>query len=256
MSDKTIVNLIRGGIAVVILAILGFSCSVVVPVGYSAVHTRFGNPVGEYQPGLNFKLPIIDGAVKMSTRDEKTKFETEVSSKDIQTIKIDSAVIVALDPTKVVNVYTKYRKEYMDTVVMPLVAETLNDEVAKFPIEDFIENKPIISTGVKEVVNSKLANTGIMVKDFVIVGHDFSDDFDKSIEAKKISQQRAEKAKFDLERVTLEAEAQKRKQSSLTQAVLMEQFIQKWDGHLPQIITGSGSNLLMNLPMPKTPTTK
>lgn len=225
---------------VVILVALAFSTTVIVPVGYSAVHTRFGNPVGEYQPGLNFKLPIIDGVVKMSTRDEKTNFATEVSSKDIQTIAIKSSVIVALDPTKVVTVYTKYRKEYMDTVVMPLVAETLNDEVAKFPIEEFIENKPVISNGVKDVVNSKLANTGIIVKDFVIVEHDFSDEYDKSIEQKKISQQKAEKAKFDLERVTLEAEAQKKKQASLTQTVLMEKWIDKWDGHLSQVVTSNG----------------
>lgn len=246
--DNPAVKLVRLGIIVVVLIILAFSSTVVVPTGYSAVHLRFGTCVGEYQPGLNLKMPIVDTAVEMSTRDEKTTVATEVSSKDVQTIKIDSAIIVALDSKKVVSVYTKYGNNYMETIVNPMVLEALNNEVAKYPIEQFIDKKPEISNNIKSILNTKLTNSGIIVKDFVITSHDFSDEYDKAVEAKKIAEQKASKAKFDLDRVTLEAEAQKKKQASLTQTVLMEKWIDKWDGKLPTVITGNNSSMLMNIP--------
>ena len=72
----------------------------------------------------------------------------------------------------------------------------------------------------------------------MITEHDFSDEFNKAIEDKKIAEQGALKAKYDLERVTLEAKAQMEKQKSLNQMVLQEKAIDKWDGKLPQYYSG------------------
>ena len=78
----------------------------------------------------------------------------------------------------------------------------------------------------------------------LITNHDFSDEFNHSIEAKKVAEQQALKAKYDLDRVKLEAQAQNEKNKSLTPTVLQELFIEKWDGKLPNY-WGGGS-----LPLP------
>ena len=56
--------------------------------------------------------------------------------------------------------------------------------------------------------------------------------------AKKIAEQGALTAKFTLERMKLEAEAQKVKQASLSPLVLQEMAINKWNGQLPQYFSG------------------
>ena len=73
----------------------------------------------------------------------------------------------------------------------------------------------------------------------MITNHDFSDEFDKAIENKKVAEQGALKAKYDLQRVKLEAEAQKEKQKSLSPLVLQEKAIDKWDGKLPNYFSGN-----------------
>ena len=76
------------------------------------------------------------------------------------------------------------------------------------------------------------------LKSLLITNHDFSEDFNKAIEDKKIAEQGALTAKFTLERMKLEAEAQKVKQASLSPMVLQEMAINKWDGKMPQYFSG------------------
>ena len=79
----------------------------------------------------------------------------------------------------------------------------------------------------------------------LVTNHDFSDEYNKAIEAKKLAEQGALKAKYDLERVTLEAEAQLKKQKSLNAMVLQEKAIDKWDGKLPQYYSGKELPFIM-----------
>ena len=86
----------------------------------------------------------------------------------------------------------------------------------------------------------KTQDSGIVVKSLLITNHDFSNEYNKAIEAKKVAEQGALKAKYDLEKTRLDAEAQTLKQKSLNQMVLQEKFIDKWDGKLPMYMGNSG----------------
>jgi regulator of protease activity HflC (stomatin/prohibitin superfamily) len=86
--------------------------------------------------------------------------------------------------------------------------------------------------------SNQIAGNGITVKSLLITNHDFSDEFNKAIEDKKVAEQGALTAKFTLERMKLEAEAQKVKQASLSDMVLQEMAINKWDGKMPQYFSG------------------
>ena len=127
---------------------------------------------------------------------------------------------------------------YENILIKPLLLESINSVVANYPIESFVEKRAEISERIKETFIAKAGHDGILVKSLMITEHDFSDEFNKAIEDKKIAEQGALKAKYDLERVTLEAKAQMEKQKSLNQMVLQEKAIDKWDGKLPQYYSG------------------
>ena len=91
----------------------------------------------------------------------------------------------------------------------------------------------------------KVKDSGIIVKSLSLTNHDFSDEYNKAIEAKKVAEQGALKAKYDLERVTLEAETQLKKQKSLNAMVLQEKAIDKWGGKLPQYYSGKELPIIM-----------
>jgi regulator of protease activity HflC (stomatin/prohibitin superfamily) len=218
----------------------------IIETGEKGVVLRLGRYAETMSEGLNFKIPVVDKVVKLNIRDVNLGVDTEVSSGDMQTIKVKTSLIYALDPNNVGNIYQKYNVNYENILIKPLLLESINSVVANYPIESFVEKRAEISERIKETFIAKAGHDGILVKSLMITEHDFSDEFNKAIEDKKIAEQGALKAKYDLERVTLEAKAQLEKQKSLNQMVLQEKAIDKWDGKLPQYYSGGELPFILN----------
>jgi len=137
-------------------------------------------------------------------------------------------------------VYSTYKTDIESILIIPVLQEKIQSNVAKYPIDQFVENRQTIASDIANAVRQQVQHTGIIIHEFLLVNHDFSDAYDKSIEAKKIAEQNAQRASYELEQKRLEAEAQKLKQASLTPLVLQEMAIQKWDGKLPYYWGGNG----------------
>lgn len=231
-------------VGIVLLAIVGVilatGCFSVIDTGERGVVLRMGKYSGIMDEGLNFKMPLIDDVVRLPVRDTKYAAKAEVSSSDMQTIMVEESLVYALDPAKVGLIYQKYGERYEEILVKPTLAEITNSVIAAYPIERFIEKRSEISEKINLAFMEKVKDNGIIVKSLSLTNHDFSDEYNKAIEAKKVAEQGALKAKYDLERVTLEAEAQLKKQRSLNEMVLREKAIDKWDGKLPQYYSGEG----------------
>lgn len=104
----------------------------------------------------------------------------------------------------------------------------------------------------------------IMVVDSVVIT-DFGFDpaFAAAILAKQVSEQTAQKAKYDLEKAQIDAQqeiARNRAAAAgfqvqaqvLTSQMLQMEWIKKWDGTLPTyMVGGQGGGTLMMLPTPQ-----
>jgi regulator of protease activity HflC (stomatin/prohibitin superfamily) len=239
MNQKSISKYILFG-AIALFVIIIFSSSFyTIDTGERGVVLRFGSLQSLASEGLNIKAPFIDRVETMSVRDKKLSINIEVSSSDIQTIRVEVGVVYALDPTKVGQLYQRYGTIIEETLLRPSLSEKINAIIAEYPIEQFVEKRAEISNRIKVAFSSQVEGSGIIVKDLLIVNHDFSDEFNKAIEDKKIAEQGSLAAKFTLERMKLEAEAQRIKQASLSPMVLQEMAINKWDGHLPEYFSGN-----------------
>ena len=181
---------------------------------------------------------FVDEVKKMSIRDHNLTLRAEVSSSDIQTIAVEVGLVYSLDPQQVGRVFQTYGQDIERTLLRPTLSEKVNAVIAEYPIEAFVEKRAEISDRINTTFAEQVAGSGIQVKSLLITSHDFSDEFNKAIEDKKIAEQGALTAKFTLERMKLEAEAQKVKQASLSEMVLQEMAINKWDGKLPQYFSG------------------
>ena len=230
-------TLVSGAIVAIILISL-VSCFYTVDTGERGVVLRFGSLSSVANEGLNFKVPVADNVKIISIRDKNLTIHTEVSSSDIQTIAVDVALVYSLDPNEVGRIFQTYGENIENTLICPTLSEKVNAVIAEYPIETFVEKRAEISNKINSSFSEQVAGTGIKVKSLLITNHDFSDDFNKAIEDKKIAEQGALTAKFTLERMKLEAEAQKVKQASLSPLVLQEMAINKWNGQLPQYFSG------------------
>lgn len=232
-------NYIISGLVALVFIIFFASSFYTVETGERAIVLRFGKMHTVADEGLNFKMPFTDEIRRLSIRDNNLTLKTEVSSSDIQTIVVEVALVYALDPTVLGRVYQTYGQNIENTLIRPTISEKINAVIAEYPIETFVEKRAEISSRINTTFANQVAGSGIMVKSLLIINHDFSDEFNKAIEDKKVAEQGALTAKFTLERMKLEAEAQMIKQASLSAMVLQEMAINKWDGKMPQYFSGS-----------------
>lgn len=236
---------IASGVIIAFIAIM--SSFSIIETGERGVVLRLGEYKYTMNEGLNFKAPFIDSVYKMQIRDRSYNSDVEVSSKDMQTIKISSSLVYSLDSQKVGDIYRRYGNDIESTIIKPTVAEVINATIAQYPIEEFVSKRDEISKKIMGTTQTRLSDIGIDIKSFLITNHDFSDDYNKAIEQKKIAEQAAITAEYNKQKAQLDSEANKYRNEGLSKYVLMEKFLDKWDGHMPKVLTGSDGNMSMIL---------
>lgn len=236
---------IVSGIIIAFIAIM--SSFSIIETGERGVVLRLGEYKYTMNEGLNFKAPFIDSVYKMQIRDRSYNSNVEVSSKDMQTIKISSSLVYSLDSQKVGDTYRRYGNNIESTIIKPTVAEVINATIAQYPIEEFVSKRDEISKRIMGTIQTRLSDIGIDIKSFLITNHDFSDDYNKAIEQKKIAEQAAITAEYNKQKAQLDSEANKYRNEGLSKYVLMEKFLDKWDGHMPKVLTGNDGNMSMIL---------
>ena len=137
----------------------------------------------------------------------------------------------------------------------PELAVSIKAITSKYTAEELITNRSEVSSNCQEELNRKVNKYGIKVTDFNITNFNFSIEFNKAIEEKQVAEQKVLTAKQELEKERIEAEkkivkaeaenrANELKNQSLTENIIKEKFIEKWDGKLPTV---SGSNNIMDI---------
>ena len=236
---------IVSGVFIAFIAIM--SSFSIIETGERGVVLRLGEYKYTMNEGLNFKAPFIDSVYKMQIRDRSYNSDVEVSSKDMQTIKISSSLVYSLDSQKVGDIYRRYGNNIESTIIKPTVAEVINATIAQYPIEEFVSKRDEISKRIMGTIQTRLSDIGIDIKSFLITNHDISDDYNKAIEQKKIAEQAAITAEYNKQKAQLDSEANKYRNEGLSKYVLMEKFLDKWDGHMPKVLTGNDGNMSMIL---------
>ena len=152
------------------------------------------------------------------------------------------------------EIYKNVGTDFTNVIVNPAIQECVKSIAAKYTAEQLITNRAVVSTEMEEAISQKINPYGLSIEVFNIVNFDFSEEFNKAIEAKQTAQQEALKAEQDLERIKVEAEqtvekakaeaeAYKLKNEQITEKVIMMEFIDKWNGELPKVSSDSGTML-------------
>lgn len=244
-GNRSKIAKIVSGVFIAFIALM--SSFSIIETGERGVVLRLGEYKYTMNEGLNFKAPFIDSVYKMQIRDRNYNSDVEVSSKDMQTIKISSSLVYSLDSQKVGDIYRRYGNNIESTIIKPTVAEVINATIAQYPIEEFVSKRDEISKRIMGTIRTRLSDIGIDIKSFLITNHDFSDDYNKAIEQKKIAEQAAITAEYNKQKAQLDSEANKYRNEGLSKYVLMEKFLDKWDGHMPKVLTGNDGNMSMIL---------
>ena len=255
-------------IVVILLLILGFSSTYTISEGYIGVKYRFGKIVADdLQPGLNFKLPLVETVSRVDIREQIYESSTSAYTRDTQTVEnLQFKLNYYYDQSQLSNIIRNIGIGNVESkLVIPQLMSIVKNEIGQFRAEELIQNRTVVQENIEDKIGESLQQNGIIVTAFALENVDFEDGFEEAVRAKVVAEQDALKMQNktketeELARQTViqaEAEAESQKIEAEAQAyniqVIQEQLnaspqyleyqkIQKWNGQFPQVM-GDGVN--------------
>lgn len=267
-SDGDIMSLKIGKIIghcliVSFLLIFFFGSFKIISAGHRGVKLTFGKvtkqSLGE---GIHFKIPLAQRIIELDVRTVKYEADALAYSKDIQTVNAKLALNYHLTPNNAYKLYQDIGTDYESRIINPAMQESLKAVSAKFTAQELIEKRAVVKEEVKNQLTERLSAKNIMVDELSIVNFDFSDEFEKSVEAKQVAQQQALKAENDLKRIKTEAEQRVAQAEAEARAIKIQaeaitqqggqdyvnlKAVEKWDGKLPTQMIPNATLPFINL---------
>ena len=212
--------------------------------------------------------------------------EMSYNSKEGMEIYSDVSLSYAIDPKMVPDFYLKYRVSDLATFthgfLRDVVRNSLNEVASTYSIEEIYgEHKAEFLHKVEALIQTKLTPVGVGIQQFGFIGAPrVPDVISAAITGKAQAIQNAERAqnelaqtqaeaakkiaeadgdaKSEVARAQGEAEANRIRQASITPQLLelrrlenQRALIDRWNGQLPQVESGSGNGLMLQLPKPQ-----
>lgn len=251
-------KIVSGVAAVLIVLLIGANSFVSVEYGHVGLYKTFGKlNDNTLSPGIHFKIPFIQTVIQVNTQVTKAETDTSASSKDLQPVSTHVAVNYSVNKTSAFNLMNNIGGNFDNVIINPAIQEIVKEVTAKYPAEDLITRRDVVSGEISEHLTARLAKYDLIVNDINIVNFKFSEAFNQSIEAKQVAQQQALKAENDLRRIEIEAkqkiaQAQAEAESlrlkkqevtpelvQLKQIEVQEKALEKWNGVLPSVTGGA-----------------
>ncbi len=254
-------------LVVVLAAIVLFSSATVVKPGHSGVVVTLGkvsdNVLAE---GFHLKIPFVQRVESMSNQIKVCNVQNaEAVSKDLQAVSSTIAVNYSIKASESDDIYRNIGNDYETSFLLPQIQESLKSISAKYTAEELITLRAQVGQEIKETLQAKVEDNGIIIERFNIVNFTFSAEFNEAIEAKQVAEQNLIKTKTEQEQAIVVAEAEAKKKvieaeaeanaitakaeaqaeanrklsESLSDTIVEYEKIQKWDGKLPQVTGGN-----------------
>lgn len=209
--------------------------------------------------GYNLKNPLTK-IYKIDTEVKELKFENiSVQTSDAQFVNAIIKAQIKIDPNSAFEYFSRYRNKSLEdisSVISSTIQKQLETITTQYNIMGVLgsERDEIVNKAL-ELIQGELAKDGIIVLRITLVDTDAGDSIENAIANEAVAKKEAETAEYKKQKAQLDGEAkvieaQKEKEANelisktLTEELLMEKFIEKWNGELPKV---SGSNNMFDV---------
>ena len=247
----------RAFISLLWLLLIVFGCFKIIPANTVGIrYNAFNGGIQDKTLGEGFILKTpIDIIYNLSTEVKELNFTgVTVQTADSQWISTQLQVQVQIDTGKAFEYFKKYRNKKFDdisSIIQSTVQKELESVSTQYNIMEILgEERSNIVTETSNRIQEELIKDGIIVQRFVLVDTEAGETIENAIAKEAAAKKEAETAKYLKEKAELEGEAKviaakkekeanELKTKALTEAILKEKFIEKWDGKLPVVTDGS-----------------
>jgi regulator of protease activity HflC (stomatin/prohibitin superfamily) len=171
---------------------------------------RTGAVVGTAQPGLGFKVPLIDTVEKISVKTITYSWEKMNSySFDQQPADLKISVTLRASPEKVGELYAKFGS--LATAVNQVVSPAVNQQVkivfGRYTAVKAIQERGALNNAIKEAITASLRDDPMIIVESVQLENiEFSSTYLHSIEQRMLAEVEVQKLQQNAEREKVQAQ--------------------------------------------------
>lgn len=270
-------------IVCIIMSVVVFilSCSfTIIPTGYTGVRSMFGQiDTNTLDSGIHWKAPFVQSIKTVNNKQQDIEFEDRVWSETSERTAIyyeNITVTYQINSEKSAWIYTNIT-DYKHTLVsQSLVASSIKSSSKTLTDVDATNRaiiESLVTSNLQKSLDDKCGENVVHINKVIISNADFDESYNQAIAARQQAQIEAEKqaienqkaidkaeadaivkktkAEADAEAVVIaakaEVEANELLENSLTERILRQRWIEKWNGQLPQFVSGENEELLYGI---------
>jgi regulator of protease activity HflC (stomatin/prohibitin superfamily) len=165
--------------------------------------------VGTAEPGLGFKLPIVDSVKEITVQTQARVYEKlMVYSRDQQSAELYISVNYRLPADQVQTIYTEYggKDGVMTRLLDRQVPEEVKNVFGRFNAVTAIQERERLSKEVQEAIQRATTNPVLIVESVQIENIDFSEAYEQSIEQRMLAEVEVQKVQQNAQREKVQAE--------------------------------------------------
>lgn len=210
MSEMRIIGGVAGAVVVGLIALTVVGGSFyTVDQGERGVILRNGAVVGTADPGLGFKLPIIDSVKDINVQTQARLYEkVMVYSRDQQTADLYISVNYRIASDQVEKIYSEFggREGIVSRLLDRQVPEEVKNVFGQFNAVTAIQERARLSTEVQLAIQKAVTTPLLIVESVQIENIDFSEAYEQSIEQRMLAEVEVQKVQQNAQREKVQAE--------------------------------------------------
>ncbi len=196
------------GAGLIALAVLGGSFYTI-DAGDRGVILRNGKVVGTAEPGLGFKLPIVDSVKRISVQTQAQIYDKVlVYSRDQQTADLKVSVNYRISADQVEKIYSEFGGAVglVNRTLDRQVPEEVKNVFGKFAAVTAIQERERLGQEVQAAIKKTATGSMMIVESVQIENIDFSKAYEDSIEQRMLAEVEVQKVQQNAQREKVQAE--------------------------------------------------
>ena len=246
------------GLFPIIVAIL-INCIVIVPANNVGIRYSIftGTSENTLDEGVSLKSPL-DKIYFIDTTVQTRGYEgLSVQTKDSQFLNVTVNIKYRVNADDAFKVYRGYRTldNLGDSIIGLYAQKSIESVMTQYNVIEVLgDKKNEIYQKISDTLSERLQSEGVQLVEIVLVDTDAGEEIESAIKNEAVAKKEVEtaeqnrlKAEKDAETKLIEAQAEADANALLTEKltdqILADKWIEKWDGKMPTV-TGSDSNMI------------
>lgn len=252
--------------AIAVMAAMSFSSCERVDAGHEGILVNlYGSDKGvndvSLVTGMVWYNPFTQNVYEYPTFVQTVDYpEFTINAKDGSEFTVDPTISLKIKDGEAAPIFRKYRKDVPDIINGPLfnhVRDAFRIQLNKFTTDEIVSMRDSLEKAVEKQLVTTLNREGFQLEQLTS-GLKYPQTIVDAVNAKNKAVQEAQKAENEVKvaeaqarklvvAAEAEAEANRLRTQALTPSVLQKAWIDKWDGSVPSVITGGGSQAFLDI---------